>query len=226
MIMDLPREFSYGSGIQKDDAYIENGILIIRKTPSFYSIEGIAYELAFKLNGGIHKCAYCGKTFKNKKMTIDHMYPQSMGGPTITNNLRPACRQCNLAKTDMTLEEYKKWRQIRKQGEQKEFLSVLREKKEEIRRRKEYQIPREWLSEREITTILVDVRLEDNSQNRKYKKVERFFNEYGYFQKPIVVDRNRFLIDGYNTVIFAKNRHISSIPVIQLENVEVIFNRR
>ena len=38
-----------------------------------------------------------------EEMTIDHMYPQDFGGPTITNNLLPSCKKCNNDKDD----EYK-----------------------------------------------------------------------------------------------------------------------
>lgn len=92
-----------------------------------------------------------------------------------------------------------------------------------MRQNKEYQIPKEWISEKEITTIFVEVRLEDSTQTSKYKKVQEFYSQYGYFQKPIIVDKNGFLLDGFYTVVFAKNHQIATLPAIQLENVEVIF---
>lgn len=222
MIMDLPVSFSYGKDTQKNDAYIENGILKIRKTVSF---KRIMKEVTFELNGGKHKCGYCNKTFENEEMTIDHMYPQTMGGPTITNNLVPSCNKCNSDKTDMTYDEFIEWNSILKKQEQDKYLNVVRDKKRKMRKRKEYQIPKEWYSQQQITTILVEVILDDTcSYTKKYKQVERFHNKYGYFQKPIIVDKNGVLLDGYNTVIFAKNHYISTLPVIKLENVEVIFN--
>lgn len=220
MIMDLPRRFSIGDAKQKNDAYIERGILKIRKTASF---RYVVYELTFILRGGKHKCRYCGKKFDNKKMTIDHMYPQDMGGPTITNNLLPSCQTCNGEKSDMTSKEYKKYLDLKKKGKNKEFLQKLTEEKENLRKRKEYQIPKEWICEKEISTIFVEVRLEDSEQTAKYKKVKEFYSQYGYFQKPIIVDKNGFLLDGFYTVMFAKNHQITTIPAIQLENVEVIF---
>ncbi len=220
MIMDLPNEFYYGTTIQKNDAYVIDGELKIRRTVSF---RNVVKELTFNLKGGKNICAYCGKSIEYSKMTIDHVYPQTMGGPTITNNLVPACRKCNSDKTDMTFEEYMEWCSFSTEDEQKKFLNLLRRKKEGMRRRKEYQIPEDWISKKRITTILLDVKLEDCSQTKKYRKIESFFNEYQYFQKPIVLDKNRFLIDGYNTVIFAKDHHILEIPIIQLDNVEVIL---
>lgn len=126
MIMDLPRRFSVGNAKQKNDAYIENGILKIRKTASF---RYVVYELTFLLRGGKHKCRYCRKKFDNQKMTMDHMYPQDMGGPTITNNLLPSCQTCNNEKSDMTSKEYKKYLELEKEGKHKEFVKKLTTKK-------------------------------------------------------------------------------------------------
>ena len=75
MIMDLPEEFSIGNAWQKNDAFIEDGILKIRKDASY---RFVIYELTFKLKGGKHICRYCGKIFSDRKMTMDHMYPQDM----------------------------------------------------------------------------------------------------------------------------------------------------
>ena len=92
-----------------------------------------------------------------------------------------------------------------------------------MQRRHKYQIPCKWISEQEISKILVEVRLEDSTKTSKYKRVETFYQKYGYFQKPIVVDKNGFLLDGFYTVFYAKLHAISTLPVIQLENVELIF---
>lgn len=221
MIMNLPKNFSIGDVRLKNDAYIENGILKIRKTASF---RYVVYELTFLLKGGKHRCKYCNRMVSNKKVTMDHLYPQDMGGPTITNNLLPACQKCNNEKTNMTAKEYKKYVKLKREGKQKVFLKELEAKKEDIRSRKEYQIPKSWVCEKEITTIILDIRLnEDSSQTAKYKKVQDFYLRYEYFQKPIVVDKNGFLLDGFYTVMYAKDHYIKTIPAIQLENVEVIF---
>ena len=106
MIMDLPKEFSIGDARRKNNAFIENRILKIQKEASY---RFVIYQLTYKIYGGKHVCKYCNKTFKDKKMTMDHMYPQDMGGPTITNNLLPSCQECNNKKSDMTKEQYEKY---------------------------------------------------------------------------------------------------------------------
>ena len=45
MIMDLPEKFSIGDARQKKDAFIEDGILKIRKDASY---RFVIYELTFK----------------------------------------------------------------------------------------------------------------------------------------------------------------------------------
>jgi len=60
-----------------------------------------------------HTCAYCGykqepNTFihqKRKKLTIDHVIPQSKGGVTSFSNCITACHECNSKKADKTPQE-------------------------------------------------------------------------------------------------------------------------
>jgi 5-methylcytosine-specific restriction endonuclease McrA len=46
-------------------------------------------------------CQYCGTT--NARMTLDHVVPQSRGGPNTWSNLVCACFRCNQVKNDLTL---------------------------------------------------------------------------------------------------------------------------
>lgn len=49
-----------------------------------------------------HICAYCGKKFKHKELTIDHIIPRSQGGMTKWDNVVGACFPCNQLKADRT----------------------------------------------------------------------------------------------------------------------------
>jgi len=53
------------------------------------------------------ECVYCGQTTK-KLLTLDHVIPQSKGGPNAWDNLVTACKKCNGEKADLMVEEYTK----------------------------------------------------------------------------------------------------------------------
>lgn len=89
MIIEIPRGYTFvkdGTMI----AFEESGIL------KFYAKKGkfhdVMYDLTYELKGG-YQCYYCGSIIEMpSKMTLDHIYPVSLGGPTIPQNLVPACR--------------------------------------------------------------------------------------------------------------------------------------
>jgi len=54
-----------------------------------------------------YQCVYCGND-NVKSLTIDHVIPQSKGGPNTWDNLVTACKTCNGEKADLTLKEYGK----------------------------------------------------------------------------------------------------------------------
>lgn len=143
MIMDLPSNYTLSSSNGRKEIYIENSILVIRNVAYFRKS---VYDMTYELKGGKHHCSYCNNNFNKNKVTLDHMYPQDMGGPTITNNLIPVCTKCNSEKSNMTLEE--------------------------LRRQKKYQIPEEWISEKELSKIIVEISISDSSQYLKYNKTK------------------------------------------------------
>jgi len=50
-------------------------------------------------------CAYCGKIFKDLKLTRDHIIPRSKGGADKWMNVVTACGKCNRKKDDNLLED-------------------------------------------------------------------------------------------------------------------------
>jgi len=50
-------------------------------------------------------CGFCGQHFETKKLTRDHIMPQSRGGKNTWMNLVTACSGCNKIKADRTPEE-------------------------------------------------------------------------------------------------------------------------
>lgn len=53
------------------------------------------------------ECVYCGCSDK-RALTLDHVIPQSKGGPNTWDNLVTACKKCNGEKADLSVEEYTK----------------------------------------------------------------------------------------------------------------------
>ena len=52
-----------------------------------------------------HICAFCGRHYPEHKLSREHIIPSSRGGPNNWKNCISACKACNHAKADMTLEE-------------------------------------------------------------------------------------------------------------------------
>lgn len=46
------------------------------------------------------KCFHCGMELSILEMTVDHLYPKSLGGTDARTNLVPSCGPCNFAKGD------------------------------------------------------------------------------------------------------------------------------
>ena len=53
-----------------------------------------------RLQRGI--CAYCGKTFPARDLTMDHVVPVARGGRSSKGNVVPSCKPCNNQKKLMT----------------------------------------------------------------------------------------------------------------------------
>ena len=45
-------------------------------------------------------CQYCGNTFPEHKLTLDHVTPRSKGGPKTWENIVTCCKSCNQKKGD------------------------------------------------------------------------------------------------------------------------------
>jgi len=52
------------------------------------------------------RCVYCDEDLTNAEVHLDHVIPESQGGPTNYANLQVTCRKCNLAKGVLTESEF------------------------------------------------------------------------------------------------------------------------
>ena len=211
MKISLPENYFF-----EDIANVKDGILYIHKLGGF---EDLMYNLTYAVKDS-SKCHYCSTPLSRDKSTLDHMFPRDLGGPTIPNNLCISCMSCNSTKSNMTEEEFIY------------YSSLSSEKKEEFYRdiglqnhilKKWYSpiIPKEWISEEPIEKIIVYFFIGEGIKGKSYKKVEKNYKKFGRIVRPIIVDRNLKLLDGFNVLLFAKNNSILVLPTIILENVEL-----
>ena len=217
MIIELPSNPTfYRCGGQ---VIVDDGILKIWHLVSWREF---IYKLTISTKG--KNCWYCGKSLKKEEITMDHLYPQDLGGPTIPNNLAPACAYCNSQKGNLTEYQY---RQILR-ASKKDRNNIRRKMLASNERRKSdigYFLPKKWITTKRIDRILVTFFMQEDYKGKKYKKVEEFYKTFGKLPYPIILDRNNYLLDGFILLMFAKNKGIATVPAIVLENVEVVFNK-
>lgn len=211
MKISLPQNYSY-----ENIADVKDGILHIHRLVNF---DDLMYDLTYAIKD-YSKCYYCSTPLSRDKSTLDHMFPRDLGGPSIPNNLCISCRKCNSTKSNMTEEEFFY------------YLSLSTEKKEEFYRDIQLQnhilkkwyspiIPKEWISEELIEKIIVYFFIGEGIKGKSYKKVEKNYKKFGRITRPVIVDKNFKLLDGFNVLLFAKNNSIFVLPTIILENVEL-----
>ena len=219
MIIELPKEFSLIEEKTGTTAFVENGVLKMTRQTSFRRIMiAITYQMK-----GRDECQYCHLKFAKEEMTVDHMFPIDFGGPTISNNLLPACKECNNKKGNMTYQQYIAFLEAKKVGIDDMYFKTLKKYQETLRKNKMYQIPKDWITERLINNIFTNIDLNEDYRKKKYRSYEIYYQKYKMLKGPIIIDKNGFLLDGFLRLMLAKNHNIKSIPVIILENVEVII---
>ena len=215
MIIELPRKFSYSKD-QYNYAKVRGRRLTIRGSLDF---EDLMYELTYSIKGR-ELCYYCGKTVH--EITIDHIFPRDYGGISIPNNLLPACSKCNSEKSNLNFHEYQIFKTL-SNLEKKEFREKVYRQKEKIRYKFGFNIPNSWVKFVHISRIFVRVCFDQTLyKGKKYIKYTSFIKKYGHLPRPIIVSENFVLLDGFTILACAREQGIHNIPVVILENVEVI----
>ena len=214
MIIDLPTR-----NLRANNFLIKDGILFIRNR---LSLKRVMSSLTYQMKGR-RKCFYCHEKFLPSQMTLDHLYPQEIGGPTITNNLVPCCNECNGRKANMTQEEYFVFSHLSSTDEKLKYSIELSVRRKEFQKKGLYGLPAEWLQETSTNRIKFHtIKISEEEYSRKQEK----FLECGHLPKPIVVDRKLNLLDGCHWLIIARNYDIKTVNVIKLDNVELIGAKR
>ena len=100
---------------------------------------------------------------------------------------------------------------------------MLRQIINKFKRKKEQKVQIEIIDitnrplEGEIVRLEKKKKKKDFSEpkERKIKERRMYFNKYGYFKSPIILDRNNTLLDGYTTYLLAKEIGYKSITILR-----------
>ena len=230
MIIQLPNRFEFcenGSLIAWVEKEGKNKILKIlpqydKKGNQYIDFRSIMTELTYVLKGR-NICAYCGKEFNESDMSVDHIYPYSLGGPTIPENMVPSCKECNEAKSNLTVEEYFRLKML-SIDQQESFKKEIQKEHEEKLKKGIQIIPNVFFAEEKIGHIIVPMNMSDTFHSTSLKAITKHYKMYQQYKYPIIVDSKNYLLDGLYTVIYAKKNHDTKVPAVKLENVDVILD--
>mgnify|MGYP000299585900 CR=1 FL=1 len=132
----------------------------------------------------------------------------------------PCCSKCNSDKSNLTHEEYLKVRSVSKK-DRKKHVKQFTKYREKIMRKIGFKLPKKWVTFDKIDAIRYN-KPEQDLKGKKYCRILEFYKKYQKLPRPIIVDKNNKLLDGYNIIVFANDFNIKKIPVIKLENVELV----
>lgn len=228
MKLILPEgDYRFEDGI----AEVKDGILYIYKSGVF---KEVMYRLTYLVYGN-DTCYYCHRKLRTNmneadnteffsQITLDYVIPQDFGGPPITNNLRPACSECNSMKGNMYADEFEEYLSFHGKNDnyslaqKRSFNEYLEFAQAQRKFGVIESLPQEWLTKETLKNIYVNFWI-DQPLGMLYQKQDRFFKKYKRLPKPIVISKNKFLLDGFNTILLAKYNFNQKIDVIFLENV-------
>lgn len=79
--------------------------IIVLKQYDQLPVRDVKYSRQTLFQRDKFKCAYCGKKFDKKSLTVDHITPRSHGGHSNWSNTVSSCSECNRKKADRTPEQ-------------------------------------------------------------------------------------------------------------------------
>ena len=220
MKIQLPKSFEYHDE-RGNFAYVLDGILYMSPYMDF---EKLMYSMTYLLKGE-DVCFYCHKPLHSGNRTIDHAFPRSLGGVSITNNLKPCCNKCNIEKGDLTCRQYQQISKIQSKQRKREATKNARESNLKEIRRSGILIPPKWYELKKEYSVIGTITSDRPSKSSyKYKKLLRKYETYKKICRPVLVSANKFVLDGFMVLFMVKNLEINiEIPFIVLENVVVVI---
>lgn len=217
MLINLPEKYCFN----ENECYASIDSKGILKVKGNYSFRNLMYDITFKTKE--KKCIYCGS---EKHITLDHLYPKSRGGPTIPNNMEPACKHCNGEKDNMNQKEYEFFKSL-SEDDQKRFKADVK-KADNIMEKWDFNfqsMPDEWFEIQKMENIKIPTTRNEKAHKNitKYSKIKKTYKSQRYFKEFVVLDRNNFLLYGLETYLCAKSLGLKEITVIKIENIEIVF---
>lgn len=217
MIIELPEDFEFTEENSLGNAYIQKGVLYIDGNVNY---ENLMYALAYKIHGK-EVCGYCKKAMTLHNRTVDHMFPRAWGGVSITNNLLPACRECNnVKKRAMTYEQFLKWKKFKTDEARIKYYQIAIVENENLVNQGILIFPKEFMVDYDITEVLKEIDLSHIRSNSKIQKyISEYYNICHKYKHPIIFSNNGWLLDGSNILYHAKKHNEKILKAIVLENV-------
>ena len=125
ILLDVNWQYHQTISVKKAMNLICRGVVEIVKTTERKIHNGFFVPLVLRLIKAIRKyygkavrwskynlfirdgftCQYCGKKLPSDKLTVDHVFPQDLGGKTEWENCVAACNPCNNRKANKRLHE-------------------------------------------------------------------------------------------------------------------------
>ena len=217
MKISLPDDFRFMDTSRRGKAYVKDGILYVI---GYVKFEELMYMVTYALKGN-DKCYYCGAELTKKNRTLDHLYPRSLGGVSITDNLVPSCKLCNQNKKDMTYHQFKRYRELKSLEKQREFYSACERENLRVRRKKRFVINSEWLSVYDIREVLKHMKF-NNLEKSKSRALAEYYSKWGQYTHPVIVSSNGWIFKGRHILHHAKGIKRHGVIAIVLDNVVVI----
>ena len=79
-------------------------VISVRGTPwTRWRVPALTNAALFRRDG--HLCMYCGRSFRDRDLTRDHIIPTSKGGANSWTNTAACCVRCNSHKNDRSPEQ-------------------------------------------------------------------------------------------------------------------------
>ncbi len=226
MLINLPRNYTFIRGGRVRAYTNTEGVLKIHST--HVNWDDLMYSITYELKEK-NVCPYCGKPIRKLKLTLDHMYPKSFGGVSIPDNLIPCCDKCNHEKGNLNEKEYKAFLKKDSRKYKDDFKSKVIQEKENLKYKKGFDVPNEWLSycypmDLKVRSYYNKLGLFKENKPRVLIENLRYIKKYNHLKRPIIVDKNFWILDGYSWyVAVIESGKFRKIPIIRLENVEIYF---